>query len=72
VIGYRLPVSWSRTPCKTLQEKTKRGKSQSLGFLRKKKPSINESIRSKVRSLEKLPAIVFSEGRMMKPKGAEK
>jgi hypothetical protein len=46
----------------------KREKSQSLGFWRKKKPSINESIQSKVRSLEKLPAIVLSQGRMMNPK----
>jgi len=73
VIGCGLPVPWSGTPCKTPQEKTKREKSQSLGFLqKKKKPSINESIQSKVRSLEKLPAIVLSEGRMMKPTGAEK
>jgi hypothetical protein len=67
-----LPVPWSGTPCKTPQEKTKREKSQSLAFLQKTKPSINESIQSKVRSLEKLPAIVLSEGRMMNPTGAEK
>jgi hypothetical protein len=60
---------------KTLQnsakEKKERKKSIS-GLFAKKTPSINESIQSKIRSLEKLPAIVFSEGRMMKPKGAEK
>jgi hypothetical protein len=55
----------------TLQN-TPREKSQSLGFLPKKKPSINESIKSKVRSLEKLRAIMLSQGRMMKPKGQEK
>jgi hypothetical protein len=55
----------------TLQN-TPREKSQSLGPLQKQKPSINESIQSKVRSLEKLPAIMLSQGRMMKPKGQEK
>jgi hypothetical protein len=56
----------------TLQN-TPREKTQPLGFLQKiKKPSINESIQSKVRSLEKLPAIVLCQGRMMKPKGEEK
>jgi len=41
-------------------------KSTSGLFAEKKKP-----IQSKVRSLEKLPAIVLSQGRMMKPKGEE-
>jgi hypothetical protein len=54
----------------TLQN-TPREKSQYLGPLQKKKPSINESIQSKVRSLEKIPAIMLSQGRMMKPKGEE-
>jgi len=56
----------------TARENKERKKSISGGFLHKKKHSINESIQSKVRSLEKIPAIVLSEGRMMKPKGAEK
>ncbi len=55
----------------TLQN-TPREKSKSPGFFQKKKPSRNESIQSKVRSLEKLPAIVLSQARMMKPKGEEK
>jgi hypothetical protein len=48
----------------------KRKKSTSRLFA-KKKPSINESIQSKFRSLGKLPAIVLSQGRMIKPKGEE-
>jgi hypothetical protein len=67
VIGCGFPILWSQIPCKT----PKRKKSTS-GLFAKKKPSINESIQSKVRSLEKLPAIVLSQGRMMKPKGEEK
>jgi hypothetical protein len=58
-------------PAKHPNTEKKREKSQSLGFLQKNKPSINESIQSKVRSLEKLPAIVLSQGTMMKPKGEE-
>jgi len=53
----------------TLQN-TKRKKSTSRLFA-KKKPSTNESIQSKLRSLGKLPAIVLSQGRMIKPKGQE-
>jgi len=55
-----------------LQKKKERKKSISRLFAKKKTPSINESIQSKVRSLEKLPAIVLSQGRMMKGKGEEK
>jgi hypothetical protein len=62
----------ARTMVTNILQNTPREKSQSLAFLRKKKPSINESMQSKVRSLEKLTAIVLSQGRMMKPKGEEK
>jgi len=56
----------------TLQNTPREKKSTSRFFAKKEKPSINESIQSKVRSLEKLPAIVLSQGGMMKPKGEEK
>ncbi len=74
MIGCGLPVLWSRTPCKTPQEEKKKERKKSIStlFAKKTPPSINESIQSKVRSLEKLPAIVLSQGRMMKGKGEEK
>jgi len=62
----------ARTMLTNTLQSTPRETSQSLGFLQKTKPSINESIQCKVRSLEKLPAIVLSQGRMIKPKGEEK
>jgi hypothetical protein len=55
----------------TAREKKERKKSISGFFAKKKKPSTNDSIQSKVRCLEKLPAIVLSQGRIMKPKREE-
>jgi hypothetical protein len=37
VIGCRLPILWSQTPCKTPQEKKKREKKVNLEVFRKKK-----------------------------------
>jgi hypothetical protein len=56
----------------TPREKKREKKVNLWDFCEKEKRSINESIQSKVRSLEKLPAILLSQGRMMKPKGEEK
>jgi hypothetical protein len=72
VIGCGLPVTMVMNTLQNTARKNKERKKSISGFFAKKNPSINESIQSKVRSLEKLPAIVLSEGSMMQPKGAEK
>jgi hypothetical protein len=70
----RIAPTMVRNTLQNTARENKERKNSISGLLQEKKTlhkCINESIQSKVRSLEKIPAIMLSQGMMMKPKGEE-